>query len=227
MNWLLIVVLVLLAAFTLIGMHRGIIKMIFSVVSLVGTLIAVFILLPIMTDALKDNTKIYDGIQAVVEEKVLPEEMFEHKSESEVIDGLNFPADIKDMLKDNNTAQKYVELGVTSLRDYMVKYVSDLIFNVVTFVVSFVVVFILLRIIFGFVSVLAKLPVLKQINGAAGAVAVFIMGLAFIWLAFAILTIFGSSTLSKSVFEAVNDNAILSFIYDKNFIMKYVRIIMR
>ena len=53
------------------------------------------------------------------------------------------------------------------------------------------------------------------------------MGLAFIWLAFAILTIFGSSTLSKSVFEAVNDNAILSFIYDKNFIMKYVRIIMR
>ena len=102
MNWLLIVVLVLLAAFTLIGMHRGIIKMI----SLVGTLIAVFILLPIMTDALKDNTKIYDGIQAVVEEKVLPEEMFEHKSESEVIDGLNFPAAIKDMLKDNNTAQK-------------------------------------------------------------------------------------------------------------------------
>ena len=221
MNWLLIVVLVLLAAFTLIGMHRGIIKMIFSVVSLVGTLIAVFILLPIMTDALKDNTKIYDGIQAVVEEKVLPEEMFEHKSESEVIDGLNFPAAIKDMLKDNNTAQKYVELGV------MVKYVSDLIFNVVTFVVSFLVVFILLRIIFGFVSVLAKLPVLKQINGAAGAVAGFIMGLAFIWLAFAILTIFGSSTLSKSVFEAVNDNAILSFIYDKNFIMKYVRIIMR
>ena len=209
MNWLLIVVLVILAAFTLIGMHRGIIKMIFSVVSLV------------------DNTKIYDGIQAVVEEKVLPEEMFEHKSESEVIDGLNFPAAIKDMLKDNNTAQKYVELGVTSLRDYMVKYVSDLIFNVVTFVVSFLVVFILLRIIFGFVSVLAKLPVLKQINGAAGAAAGFIMGLAFIWLAFAILTIFGSSTLSKSVFEAVNDNAILSFIYDKNFIMKYVRIIMR
>lgn len=227
MNWLLIVVLVILAAFMLIGMHRGIIKMIFSVVSLVGTLIAVFILLPIMTDALKDNTKIYDGIQAVVEEKVLPEEMFEHKSESEVIDGLNFPAAIKDMLKDNNTAQKYVELGVTSLRDYMVKYVSDLIFNVVTFVVSFLVVFILLRIIFGFVSVLAKLPVLKQINGAAGAAAGFIMGLAFIWLAFAILTIFGSSTLSKSVFEAVNDNAILSFIYDKNFIMKYVRIIMR
>ncbi len=227
MNWLLIVVLVILAAFTLIGMRRGIIKMIFSVVSLVGTLIAVFILLPIMTDALKDNTKIYDGIQAVVEEKVLPEEMFEHKSESEVIDGLNFPAAIKDMLKDNNTAQKYVELGVTSLRDYMVKYVSDLIFNVVTFVVSFLVVFILLRIIFGFVSVLAKLPVLKQINGAAGAAAGFIMGLAFIWLAFAILTIFGSSTLSKSVFEAVNDNAILSFIYDKNFIMKYVRIIMR
>lgn len=226
-NWLLVTVLVILVVFTFVGMHRGIIKMIFSVVSLVGTLIAVFILLPVMTDVLKDNTKIYDGIQAVVEERVLPEEMFEQKSESEVIDSLNFPVAIKDMLRDNNTAQKYVELGVTSLRGYMVKYVSDLIFNVLTFVISFLVVFILLRIIFGFVSVLAKLPVLKQINGAAGAVAGFIMGLAVIWLAFAVLTIFGSSALSKSVFEAVNDNAILSFIYDKNFIMKYVRIIMR
>ena len=226
-NWLLITVLVILAAFTFIGMHRGIIKMIFSVVSLVGTLIAVFILLPIVTDSLKDNTKVYDVIQEIVEEKIVTEDMFEHKSESEVIDDLNFPAAIKEMLRDNNTAQKYVELGVTSLRGYMVKYVSDLIFNVLTFVISFLIVFILLRVIFGFVSVLAKLPVLNQINRAAGAAAGFVMGLAVIWLAFAVLTIFGSSVLSKSVFEAVNDSAVLTFIYDKNFIMKYVRIIMR
>ena len=62
---------------------------------------------------------------------------------------------------------------------------------------------------------------------ASGAAAGFVMGLAVIWLAFAVLTIFGSSTLSKSVFEAVNDSAVLTFIYDKNFIMKYVSIIMR
>lgn len=226
MNWVLIVVLAVLAVFTLVGMYRGIIKMIFSVVSLVGTLIAVFILLPLITGVVKDNTKVYESIQAIVEEQVLPEDMFELKNESEIIDSLDFPAAIKDMLRENNTAQKYAELGVSTLRGYMINYISDLIFNVIMFVVGFLVVFIVLRIIFGLISVLARLPVLKEINGLAGAAAGFVMGLALVWLAFAVITIFGSSALSKAVFDAVNDSALLAFIYEKNFIMKYVQIIM-
>ena len=217
----------MLALFTIIGMYRGIIKMIFSVVSLVGTLIAVFILLPLVTGAIKDNTKVYESIQLIVEEKLLPDEMFEQKSDSEIIDSLDFPEVIKEMLRENNTVTKYTELGVSSIKGYMVNYISDLIFNVVTFVVSFLIVFVLLRVIFGFISVLAKLPVLKQINKAAGAFAGFVLGLVVVWLIFAVITIFGSSSLSKDVFEAVNDNALLTFIYDKNIIMKYVRIIMR
>lgn len=227
MNWVLIVVLAVLAAFTLVGMYRGIIKMIFSVVSLVGTLIAVFILLPLITGAVKDDTKVYESIQAIVEEQVLPEDMFKLKNESEIIDSLDFPAAIKDMLRENNTAQKYAELGVSTLRDYMINYISDLIFNVVMFVVSFLIVFIVLRIIFGLISVIAKLPVLNEINRLAGAAAGFVMGLALVWLAFAVITVFGSSALSKAVFDAVNDSTLLAFIYEKNFIMKYVQIIMR
>lgn len=227
LNWVLIAVLAVLALFTIVGMYRGIIKMIFSVVSLFGTLIAVFMFLPLVTGALKDNTKVYEGIQLIVEEKLLPDELFEQKSDTEIIDSLNFPEAIKEMLRENNTVTKYAELGVNSIKGYMINYISDLIFNVVTFVISFLIVFILLRVIFGFISVLAKLPVLKQINKAAGACAGFILGLVVVWLIFAVLTIFGSSSLSKEVFDAVNGNALLTFIYDKNFIMKYVRIIMR
>ena len=219
MNWVLITVIAVLALSTIVGMYRGIIKMIFSVVSLVGTLIAVFMLLPFVTGAIKDNT--------IVEENIITDSMFELKSDEEIIDSLNFPEVIKDMLKENNTVTKYAQLGVSSIKEYMINYISDLIFNVITFVISFLIVFILLRVIFGFISVLAKLPVLRQINKAAGAAAGFVIGLFAIWIMFAVLTVFGSSALSKEVFAAVNDNVFLTFIYDKNFIMKYVRIIMR
>lgn len=184
-------------------------------------------LLPFVTGAIKDNTKIYDGIQAIVEENIITDSMFELKSDEEIIDSLNFPEVIKDMLKENNTVTKYAQLGVSSIKEYMINYISDLIFNVIAFVISFLIVFILLRVIFGFISVLAKLPVLRQINKAAGAAAGFVIGLFAIWIVFAVLTVFGSSALSKEVFAAVNDNVFLTFIYDKNFIMKYVRIIMR
>ena len=217
MNWVLIAVIAVLAVSTIVGMYRGIIKMIFSVVSLVGTTIVVFMLLPLVTGTIKDNTSIYENIQHMVEEKF----------DDEIIDNLDFPDVIKEMLHENNTISKYAELGVNSVRDYLISYISDLIFNVIAFLISFIIVFILFRVLFGFISVIAKLPVIRQVNKITGACAGFIIGLVVIWLAFAVITVFGSSSLAKEVFAAVNDNAFLTFIYDKNIIMKYVRIIMR
>ena len=228
MNWVLIAVIAVLAVSTIVGMYRGIIKMIFSVVSLVGTTIVVFMLLPLVTGTIKDNTSIYENIQHMVEEKfVTLDESFTYQSDDEIIDNLDFPDVIKEMLHENNTISKYAELGVNSVRDYLISYISDLIFNVIAFLISFIIVFILFRVLFGFISVIAKLPVIRQVNKIPGSCAGFLLWDVVIWLAFAVITVFGSSSLAKEVFAAVNDNAFLTFIYDKNIIMKYVRIIMR
>ena len=227
MNWVLITVIAILAVFTISGIYRGIVKMIFPIVSLIGTLIAVFILLPVMSNVIKDNTKIYENLEQVVSEKILPESEFTGFNQEEIIDSIDLPEVIKEVILKNNTAEKYIELGVSSLREYIIKSVTDMIFNVAAFLIAFLLVFIILRILFGFMSVLTSLPVIHGVNKLAGAVAGFVMGLAVVWIIFAVLTIFGSTQFSKDVFEQVNDSALLTFIYNRNFIMKYVQIIMR
>lgn len=227
MNWVLITVIAILAVFTISGIYRGIVKMIFPIVSLIGTLIAVFILLPVMSNVIKDNTKIYENLEQVVSEKILPESEFTGFNQEEIIDSIDLPEVIKEVILKNNTAEKYIELGVSSLREYIIKSVTDMIFNVAAFLIAFLLVFIILRILFGFMSVLTSLPVIHGVNMLAGGAAGFIMGLALVWIIFAVLTVFGSTQFSKDVFEQVNDSALLTFIYNRNFIMKYVQIIMR
>lgn len=227
MNWVLITVTAILAVFTILGIYRGIVKMIFPIVSLIGTLIAVFILLPVVSNVIKDNTKIYENLEQVVSEKMLPESEFTGSDQEEIIESIGLPEVIKDVILKNNTAEKYIELGVSSLREYMIKSVADMIFNMTAFLIAFLLIFIILRILFGFMSVLASLPVIHGVNKLAGAAAGFVMGLAVVWIIFAALTIFGSTQFSKDVFEKVNDSALLTFICSRNFIMKYVQIIMR
>lgn len=227
MNWVLIAVLAIVALFTLSGIHRGLIKMIYSFVSLVGTLIVVFLLLPVATGVIKDNTKIYQNLEQVVSEKMIPETEYTGVDQDKIIDSMGLPEVIKDIVRENNTAEKYIELGVSTLREYVIKTVADIIFNVAAFIIAFIVVFIIFRILFGLINILASLPIIHGVNKLAGGAAGFVLGMTMVWIIFGLLSVFGNTELSRNVFENVNDSALLTFICKNNFVMKYLEIIMR
>ena len=227
MNWVLIAVLAIVALFTLSGIHRGLIKMIYSIVSLVGTLIVVFLLLPVATGVIKDNTKIYQNLEQVVSEKMIPETEYTGVDQDKIIDSMGLPEVIKDIVRENNTAEKYIELGVSTLREYVIKTVADIIFNVAAFIIAFIVVFIIFRILFGLINVLASLPIIHGVNKLAGGAAGFVLGMTMVWIIFGLLSVFGNTELSRNVFENVSDSALLTFICKNNFVMKYLEIIMR
>lgn len=227
MNWVLIAVLAIVALFTLSGIHRGLIKMICSIVSLVGTLIVVFLLLPVATGVIKDNTKIYQNLEQIVSEKMIPETEYTGVDQDKIIDSMGLPEVIKDIVRENNTAEKYIELGVSTLREYVIKTVADIIFNVAAFIIAFIVVFIIFRILFGLINVLASLPIINGVNKLAGGAAGFVLGMTMVWIIFGLLSVFGNTELSRNVFENVNDSALLTFICKNNFVMKYLEIIMR
>lgn len=227
MNWVLITVLAIVAFFTLSGIYRGLIKMIYSIVSLVGTLIVVFLLLPTATGLIKDNTRIYQNLEQVVSEKMFPETEYTGVDQDKIIDSMGLPEVIKDIVRENNTAEKYIELGVSTLREYVIKIVADIIFNVAAFVIAFIVVFIIFRILFGLINILASLPVINGVNKLAGGAAGFVLGMTLVWIVFGLLSVFGNTELSRNVFQNVNDSALLTFICKNNFVMKYLEIIMR
>lgn len=70
MNWLLVVVLVILAGHTIKGYRRGLLRVLFSVASLLITVLFVAWATPYVSNFLKENTKIYQKVETECEQKV-------------------------------------------------------------------------------------------------------------------------------------------------------------
>lgn len=221
MNWLLIVVIAVLVLSVIIGYKKGLIKQVLSIVSVVVTMIAVCLLTPLISGFIKGHTGIYDKLYANVGNQ-LHISGITAGSEEEFIEKANLPRVIKDLLFADENVERYVEMGVTGFAEYVTGSVTDVIFNAVVFMISFAVVFIIVKIVFAAVNLIGKLPGIKQVNKTAGILVGLVEGLIVVWILFAVATMLGSTQFGRNVFEQVNSNAFLSFLYNNNLILRYL-----
>ncbi len=223
MNWLLIIVIVLLAGNALIGMKVGFIKTVFSVCSLIVALVLTVWISPLVNDFMRGNEKFYEGITTKVE-KMLPfaEEEAEAKEQISLIEGLSLPQSIKDSLIENNNSEVYEALSINSFKEYISSYLTGIIINALAFIATFVVLLVILWIVSIALDIISKLPLINQINKTAGLLAGLVHGLIVVWLFFILLTVFGSTELGQKALQMVGDSEILSLIYNNNFLLGFV-----
>lgn len=222
MNWLLIAVSVILLGNAIIGMKVGFIKTVFSLVSLILALFLTIWISPLVKDTMRDNEKLYQGIANKIE-KMLPfEDKVAHKEEPELIEGLSIPKSVKEGLLKNNTAEKYKEFAITSFKQYVSKYLTEVTINALSFIATFTVILIALWVIFLALNLISKLPLLNQLNKTAGLLAGLVHGLILVWLFFLLLTIFSTTEFGQSTMKLVAENELLSIIYNNNILLKFI-----
>ena len=222
MNWLLVIVLAILVINTLIGMKVGFIKTVFSLCSMVVAVILTIWLNPYVNDFMRGNEKIYDSISTKVEKVVPIKESTVASEQDSLIQGLSLPQSIKDALVKNNNVDVYKALSINSFKDYVTNYLTGIIINALSFIITFIVLLILLWAICIALDIVSKLPLINQINKTAGSLAGLIHGLVVVWLFFILVTVFGSSSLGQKALEMIGDSQILSFVYNNNFILKFI-----
>ena len=223
MNWLLIVVLAILVVNSLIGMKVGLIKTIFSLCSMIIAVILTIWLSPYVNGFMRGNEKIYEGISTKVE-KMLPfsEEEAASKDQNSLIEGLSLPQSIKDSLIHNNNKESYEALAINSFKDYVSNYLTGVVINAMAFIITFFVVLIILWVACFALDIISKLPLLKQINKTAGLLAGLVQGLVLVWVFFILLTVFSSTELGQKAMQTIGESQILSFIYNNNYLLRFV-----
>ncbi len=222
MNWLLVVVLVVLLGNAIIGMRVGLIKTIFSLVSMILAVILTIWISPVVKDYLMENEKIYDSISGKVI-KMLPfgEEVEEDKQE-DAIGELKLPKSIKESLIKNNTTENYAALASNSFKEYVSHYLTGMIINGISFIGTFLAISILLGVICIALDLISKLPLLNSMNKTAGLLAGAVHGLILVWLGFILLTVFGSTQLGQKMMEMIAESEFLSIIYNNNFLLHFI-----
>ncbi len=226
MNWILIAVIGIIVVLGWIGLKKGLIKMVFSLVSTVIALLVAMLFSPVVAGVMKNNEAIVsffdDKISAIVDfSSEEAKEETASKQES-LIDALPLPDTFKDTLLKNNEADTYVAMQVESFEDYVCRQITNVIINAIAFVITLVAAVIALLILCNALNLLAKLPLLRQINAVAGLAAGVAEGVLLVWILFVVLTMFAGSDFGKDAMAMIAENPLLDFLYKNNMVSKFI-----
>lgn len=230
-RWLEVITAVYLVGMVLYGHYRGFIKLSVSALALVISLLSVHVARPYVTDWLKNQTPAYESIKQGMEKAIGLDELLsgtdgdaspEKAEERRIIEGLELPDQLKQLLIENNNGEVYKMMGVELFRDYIGGYLADTIIKIIAFVLVFLAVFILLHVAVVWLDLIAKLPILSGINKIAGAVLGGAEALIFVWIACLIFTAMSGTDMGAAVMKQINASSWLSWIYNHNVLSYFV-----
>lgn len=220
MNWLLIVVVLFLAAYVCRGYHNGFIKTVFSIFAVLIALVITTVGSPILSKTLQNNEQIYSAIEEKVGDALkIDEKISGRVDQVKAIENLALPESIRNALVEHNYDTMYETLEVSSFGDYVSGYITCMILNAISYIVVFIIALVLVRIVANILDIISKLPILNSINKIGGLCVGLVHGLIILWVLCVVLTIFSSTEIGKVLYEQINSSVLLSFIYNNNWFM--------
>ena len=223
-TWLGIAVLALIAAACIMGFRKGFVKEIVSVFFMLISFLLVWAVNPYVNTFVKEYTPVYDTIQdkcqTLVSEQIGNKKTLVKEEQNQVMENMELPDLLKNALVENNTAETYRYLAVSTFTEYISDSLAVMAVNGISFLISFVLSAAVIKLLGFILNVLTKLPVINGINKIAGAAVGGIKCIIFIWIAFLVLTLLCNTTLGQQGMALIQQDAFLNFLYSQNVFVK-------
>lgn len=223
-TWLGIAVLALIAAACIMGFRKGFVKEIVSVFFMLISFLLVWAVNPYVNTFVKEYTPVYDTIQdkcqTMVSEQIGNKKTLDKEEQNQVMENMELPDLLKNALVENNTAETYRYLAVSTFTEYISDSLAVMAVNGISFLISFVLSAAVIKLLGFILNVLTKLPVINGINKIAGAAVGGSKCIIFIWIAFLVLTLLCNTTLGQQGMALIQQDAFLNFLYSQNVFVK-------
>ena len=223
-TWLGIAVLALIAAACIMGFRKGFVTEIVSVFFMLISFLLVWAVNPYVNTFVKEYTPVYDTIQdkcqTLVSEQIGNKKTLDKEEQSQVMENMELPDLLKNALVENNTAETYRYLAVSTFTEYISDSLAVMAVNGISSLISFVLSAAVIKLLGFILNVLTKLPVINGINKIAGAAVGGIKCIIFIWIAFLVLTLLCNTTLGQQGMALIQQDAFLNFLYSQNVFVK-------
>ena len=237
MNWLLIIIVLLLALCVVNGYRKGFLRMMYSMVSWVIMFALVTWATPYINTFLRDNTSIYQTIATYCEQQIREKTEKQIEQETAAVTGEvadeTQPADLTKLgvkLPDsvmNNISEKTADLAGEAL-DASGIYakvsagMADFILNGISFFIAFAVGMIVLHFFSGILGIVSRIPIIRGINKYLGTVAGAIYGFVVVWIAFYVIALCSTSEVGGALISYIYESPFLTYIYENNLIVTLI-----
>lgn len=243
MNWLFYVLMGFLIICMINGARKGFFRTAVSMVFMVLVLFLTSWINPYVGRFLRESTPVYKVINAqcdkVISNQLLgggqenttvdstwqgqsTEDELSHNLQTQLIENASLPQTLKQSLLENNNSEIYQILGVDKFSDYLAGYLAYSITNGIGFLLSFTLATVIIKVILFAVNVLTALPGIHFVNAAGGLLLGALQGILWIWVFFIIITVLCSTQIGQALMQAVEGDAVLSFLYDKNVLLQVI-----
>ena len=189
---------------TFIGYKQGLVKSAIKILSFFIAIVVALVLYKPLSSIIIKTTPIDDNIKNVMIEKITPEGINESQ-EVEVQDDLG----LKILGEATNTIEEIADTFTVKL------------IEAVTILLIYIIVKIALKFITALADLIAKLPVLKQVNKLGGTVYGIIKGIILVYTLLAIVYL-AAPLLNKTVSENIDKSIVTKTLYDNNIILNII-----
>ena len=226
MNWVLIVVLLIFAYCLIRGYQKGLLRILYSMVSWILIFVIVSCATPYINDFIRNHTTLYMTIAQRCEEKLqqtahneLETTAEEQQTQQLESLGINLPTPLlENMLQKTTDAADNIlqESGIYTqvaigLADFAVKGLSSLL----AWILAGLVVSILSHLL----GIVSKIPIIKGVNRYMGVAAGGCYALLLVWTIFYVTALCGGSEFGAGMIAYIYENPLLILLYENNLVL--------
>ena len=222
MNWLFWIVVAIIVFFAIRGWNRGLLRILYSLISVVLLIGLISYATPYITSYIKENTGVYTLLQERCTqalknrgESTIEEKTSEQTGNTEVA-GVSLPEHVTSYITDYGNAL----LDQAGVYDMLGSKLADWILAGISYFIALIIAGIIVSLIGRALRIVSRIPVIKGINRTLGIFAGGFQGLLLIWLLFLLLTLFAATDLGKMCIEQIDQNVVLRYLYYDNALSK-------
>lgn len=228
MNWLLIIVLVIIVFSAVRGFWRGLLRVLFSLVSVIVLIGLITFATPHVSQFIADHTQIDTVISENISTKIqnsteaaVDSAMVNQKEGLEAA-GISLPEVLEKHVFENGVQGAEQAVADTGIYEQVADQMAGIIIAIVSFLIALIFACIIVWLIGKATDVVNKIPVIKGINRFLGFFAGGLEGFIIVWLFFMLVSIISGSQLGHELIQNIHDNEFLAFLYDHNAVLAIV-----
>lgn len=234
MNWLLIIVILVLAGNIVWGFSRGFLRVIYSMLAWIAILVFVTWATPYVANVLTEKTNIDNRIESNLDEKLHELVIGDTNGQKEDREPdaqnpgqgkknyrdlqMKLPDAVTNKLFDTNKIADQI-LEESGAYDVVAGRATDLVMRVISFVLVLLIAVISFHLLSVVLKVVEKLPLIGGINRLLGLFAGLVKGILIIWLAFAIIAMAGTTDIGIALISYIYESPLLIWVYENNFVL--------
>jgi uncharacterized membrane protein required for colicin V production len=232
MNWLLIVVLLLLALSIVHGYRKGLLRILFSMASWILLLVFVAWFKPYVNTYLTEHTSVYEKVENHCQEAVRQssKKQLGNAAEGQADEsgaqlaalGLNLPDNVLNMVAEGSANAADSILEESGVYSRIATGMADFVMEGISFFAALVVGWLFLHVISRMLGIVSHIPIVKGVNRFLGMFAGGIYGLVIVWVVFYIIALCSTSEIGSRLVSYIYASPFLTGLYQNNVVLTFI-----